>query len=66
MAKIKNFRNKKYIKLINEGLLIRAGELDFFFKKNEAGGGDIYSESKSNLLCDVFLMASVTARPALY
>ena len=36
---LKNFRNKKYIKLINgweggEGVLIRAGRADFFFFKS--------------------------------
>ena len=36
---LKNFRNKKYIKLINgweggEGVLIRAGRSDFFFFKS--------------------------------
>ena len=49
MAKIKNFRNKKYIKLINGGVLIRAGGSDFFFQKKLSGEGDVYSGPKSTL-----------------
>ena len=59
LAKIKNFRNKKYIKLLNGGVLIRAKGSDFFFKKKLSGGEDIYSGSKSNAMKDPLLIMRV-------
>ena len=71
LAKIKNFRNKKYIKLLNGGVLIRAGEgegggSDFFPKKIKSGG-DVYSGPKSinyhsNDACLMLLYDIVSSR----